>query len=390
MLAKPSRATVESRGWLSLLRTMLWFSVLAYIPMSATYFLRSDPRKPRLQDFVLARLVSDTFAYGVGSGNDGHGEAYVETHATMLLHSLAGSIALALGLSQFSDSFRKAYPTVHRWFGYVYVTCGGTLVPLSAVNFLLRTGPLGTFSGPSFAFILWLLSGATALTAFLALQAAMQRKIERHRDLIALNFAFMCSAPLLRYAWIVLGNFWDETKEFINLISGVWASSFLLCSAIFYIRTRKGRPQHPRKPITAPTIVAVLASAVLGTLFLAAKIPATQWWRPVPLFWCTVPPLVVEQTAFLVLAIAATDDNSRAYWHTFILGLFTFPLWASVSFEICRYLLHGDSGTAWYSAVVGGWGVSGFFSFLVNVYSTSYLVDDRKHFSDAIKPKALL
>lgn len=37
------------------MRTMLWFSVLAYIPMSATYFLRSDPRKSRLQDFVLDR-----------------------------------------------------------------------------------------------------------------------------------------------------------------------------------------------------------------------------------------------------------------------------------------------------------------------------------------------
>ena len=390
MSVKPSKAPRQSRRSPSLLRVLVYASVLAYIPLSATYFLASDVGMHRLQDVVLAYLVSPAFAYGVGSGYDGHMATYIKTYASMLLHSLAGSIALALGLTQFSDGFRKAYPTIHRSFGYVYLVCGCALIPLSAINYLLRTDPNHVFSGPAFAFILYMDAVATALTGFLALQAAVQRKFERHRDWIALNYALMFSAPLLRYGWILLGNFWAETKEFLNLTVGVWAPGFLITVAIIYIRTRKGRPQRPRKPIPTVSILGALASSLLGTLYLAVQIPATRWWRPVPLFWSFVPPLMLQYTAFLVKAITATDDNSRIYWHTFVLGLFTLPLSASVAYQICRSLLGADSGTVWYAAAAGGWGLSNFLSFAVNVYSTLYVVDEPKRSTDSDKPKAVL
>lgn len=391
MLAKPSNSSGSSRSSISPLRALVWISVLAYIPLSATYFLASDVSKERLQDVVLAYLVSPTFAYGVGSGYDGHIEAYIKTHKTMLLHSLAGSIALTLGLSQFSDGFRKAYPTVHRWFGYIYLLCGCALIPLSASNYLLRTEPHQVFSGPAFALILWMDALSTAITGWLALHAAVQHKFERHRDLIALNFALMFSAPLLRYGWILVGNFWAETKEFINLTVGLWAPGFLISTAIFYIRTRKGRKERPREPISTATIAIALISFVLGSLYLRAQVSLTQWWRPLPLFWNTVPPLAAMYAACLVLAMVATDDDSRIYWHTHVLAFFTIPLWAAVSFEICRLLLGSDTGTAWYAAAAGGWGMSSFLGYMVNVYSTSYLVDDRKRtVNSAAESKTLL
>ncbi|KIS69998.1 uncharacterized protein UMAG_11774 [Mycosarcoma maydis] len=370
-------SSAKPRRSVSLLRGLVWISVLAYVPLSATYFLASDVTKHRLQDVVLAYVISPSFSYGAGSGNDGHIDTYIGTHSSMLIHSLAGSLSLTLGLSQFSDGFRKAYPKIHRWFGYMYILGGCAFIPLSAINYLLRTGPHQTFSGPAFAQLLWLDAVATALTGFLALHAAIQHKFERHRDLITFNFALMFSAPLLRYGWILLGQFWDETKEFINLIVGVWASGFLSSCAIFYIRTRKARAQRARTPLALSMIVGALASSVFGILFLAAQLETTQWWRPVPLFWSSLPPLMVQYTAFLVLAMVAKDDNSRIYWNTFVLGLFTIPFWASVSFETCRSVFHSDTGTAWYAAVTGGWGSATFFSFLINVYSTTYLVDDR-------------
>ncbi|GAC97800.1 hypothetical protein PHSY_005387 [Pseudozyma hubeiensis SY62] len=207
---------------------------------------------------------------------------------------------------------------------------------------------------------------------------------------MALTFALMFSAPLLRYGWTLLGNVWTETKELINLTVGILSPGVLLSSAVFYIRTRKERPQLPRKHISTTTIVGVLASFVIGTASLAAQISDTQWWRPVPLFWSSVPPLVAQHTAFIVLAIAATDDNSRIYWHTFVLGLFTLPLWAYLSFETYRLVLDSDSGSAWYAAAAGGLALSTFSSFMVNVYSTSYFADDRRHTTDSVKPKALM
>lgn len=372
MLSKEEKS-IKSLSFGSL---VVWATVLFYAPLSATYFINPDPLVKNFQDWVLEKLVSVEFAHGIGSGYlDGHINTYEKTWLNMLFHSLAGTIAILMGLAQFNDTLRRNYPQAHRFTGYVYLSCS-LLIPLSAMNYLIKTGPTKIFSGSSFALILWLLALSTLTSGVLALQAAIAFKFERHRDIMALNFAMMLSAPLLRIGWILTPLFWDETKETINMIEGIWAGPFLFSCVAYYIRTTQGGRKVKRKStVSKKTLIGVFIAFVTGTLVLLSHISTTVWWRPEMLFWWTVPLFSVQFSFFSLLYLRAKDQDTQQFWLVHLIGLFLVPVTSATSFYITKGPLQGDIGMAWYGAAVGGWSTANFIGSIANVYLTTYARD---------------
>lgn len=361
---------------------LVWAFAFLYAPLAFTYFWNPDVGHSwKLQDVVIEWFTSKEFSGGKGSGYDGHQIFYQRAVTRMLLHSVAGSLVTTVGLLQFSDSLRSRYPGAHRLAGYFYMLCA-FVIPMTSAWFLISTGSKNIFSGPSFALILWLLLLGTLMSAAAALyEAAIAHRFERHRDMMAYNYALMLSAPLLRYGWVIVHQFWPETKETINMTEGLWAGPFLFSCAIYYIRSKKGsRPQLPRASLPRWMPRAFTAIAALGSAYLAWNIPGTTMWRPEVLFWWTTPVITLQAIAFVLLYRRASQTPSnktgaQQYWATNIMCLYALPGWCAVSFAVTRHLLDGSVSESWYGAFMGGMSFACFAAGALNIYFTKYIRD---------------
>lgn len=121
----------------------------------------------------------------------------------LVIHVVAGVIALLVGPLQFIRRLRTRLPAVHRATGYVYVTACAIGAP---AGFMLA---LGTTSGP-------LAAGGFAMAALLwaaftwrGLRAAVERRFADHRAWMLRSWAMTAAAITLRlmlpFSGLVLG-----------------------------------------------------------------------------------------------------------------------------------------------------------------------------------------
>lgn len=322
--------------------SLIGLMVIAFAPLSWTYFL-DETRTSNWTDKVLAVLVSPEFAYGPGSGSwtDGQLAVLVRNIGGMFPHTIAGSVAIVVGLAQFSRTLQYQYPVVHRSLGRIYFLCA-TIICGSSASFLLDTVPTKeVFSGEVFSLNLSVLTLGTVATMVLALRAIWQGDVSSHREFMVLNYALMLSAPILRVFWVLLSLFWVETKYIINLFSTIWTGPLLLMASIFYLRRRYSRPAHAG--LMDPRLR--VASAVLGGVGFAFCIyrlpPLTQWAYPAATFWAIVPQWLFQAGTFTALAARAKsrgDMGAYAAWVTYQNGLLSGPVWAIPAFYISRDL----------------------------------------------------
>ncbi len=372
-------------------------AVLFYAPLAFTYFL-AGPTAERPQDQVFAFLVSPVFAFGFGSGYDGHMATYAHSYAVMWVHTVVGSVTVVAGLLQFSDRLRRRNPALHRTTGKLFLA-GSVVVSISAAAYLLRTPARQIFSGVAFAEVLWLLAIGTFTTAALALVAIMRRDVTAHREYVAMVFALICSAPLLRYGWIGLMWVWDTNKEMANLVEISWAGPLLFTAAIVYIRPY-GRGRNRGSSPLATTRALRIAAAVgaVGVVVLGVLALNTDWSRPAPAWFASGPgplvgnfilPFLAQTALFAVMATRARrrgDAPAAVAWRSYLAGNLASPavgvgfLW----FTVAAYDV--PLPQAWW-AVPLGWNLALFTAYVGHTALTTTFAKRRRSASAADAPQ---
>lgn len=119
--------------------------------------------------------------------------------AWLMVHVVAGSVALITGLFQFWSGLRRRHTSVHRWAGRLYVACialGGA----AALHLAFHTQHW-TFGVALFvAGVVWILTTAIAWVA------ATRRRIEAHREWMLRSYiltsTFVSFRLILEIPWV--------------------------------------------------------------------------------------------------------------------------------------------------------------------------------------------
>ncbi|WMW80558.1 DUF2306 domain-containing protein [Undibacterium cyanobacteriorum] len=120
--------------------------------------------------------------------------ANFEAHATIVYtHIFASSIALAVGVLQFSKTLRVRHIQWHRWLGRIYLAFG--VIPGGLAGLLMAFhayGGLVSQLGFGVLALLWLFSGVSAY------RAIRRGDIKAHQEWMIGNYALTCAAISLR------------------------------------------------------------------------------------------------------------------------------------------------------------------------------------------------
>ena len=176
--------------------------------------------RPDWASRLLAFLTSESFVYGPGSALAGFELPYRSAVSRIDSHMALGGLALGLGALQFVHALRRRYPIAHRAMGLVvWLAMAASLA--SAMAFLL-TVPLHTGkAGAAFQVGLWALDLLTAFLLAQAILAALSRDHRSHMVWMALTYAALLTAPVLRFDWWVMGRFTSFEGAPANLVTGV-------------------------------------------------------------------------------------------------------------------------------------------------------------------------
>lgn len=119
--------------------------------------------------------------------------------AAFKIHVISSSFVLIAGFTQFFRVFRKRYPRIHRWSGWLYIiTILGLSLPSGLILAFSAAGGLSTQISFVLLSLLW------AITTISALYFILQKRWLLHRDWMIRSFALSLSALSLRTWKIVL------------------------------------------------------------------------------------------------------------------------------------------------------------------------------------------
>jgi hypothetical protein len=318
------------------------------------------------QDRVLDWAISPSFAFGVGSGHDGHVAVLVHSFAIMWMHSVVGTLVMVAGFLQFSERLRVRATWLHRLFGYLFII-GSWIVATTAMAYLVRTPDTEVFSGRPFSEILWLLAIGTVAATTLALAAIIRRDPAAHREYVTYAFAMIMSAALLRIGWITVAHISHMDKEQINLTEAAYAGPILFLGAAIYLsKFLKGRRRRESPMVTPRANVAFALAGVVGLVVLAVAFAHTDWdvvgtpdaWVPgrTALAWSWWIPLPAYAALMACLAAAAKRRGDLARyvaWRTWFNATLASPL-ASAGFLAWALVVHHSPLVeAWWAASIG-------------------------------------
>ena len=154
-----------------------------------------------LQTRVEAWLTSEAFIFG--EGNIRYTVPWYESALLrMTVHMALGGVALGLGVLQFFPSLRRRYPKWHRASGVV-AWIATLLSMLGSLGFLAFVPMAKGSSGPAVHVGLWALTLLVLLLLWQAVLAAWSRDFRSHMIWMAMVFAGLATAPMLRIDWIV-------------------------------------------------------------------------------------------------------------------------------------------------------------------------------------------
>jgi len=161
--ADSSAATIRRAWWASAFMIALGVIVIVNIIYALPRYLSFDPALSRTR-------IDPSFP--------------LHAHfAIVVLHVVAGNIALITMFVQFVPWIRRRHPAIHRISGRIYVFCGA--VPASLLAFALlppSTAPMGKIGLLTMA-VLWIV---TSLTGW---RMARLRRYKQHRRFMVYSFA---------------------------------------------------------------------------------------------------------------------------------------------------------------------------------------------------------
>lgn len=163
-----------------------------------------------------AALVSESYSYGPRSVDALTTPVYRAHLVKMGLHMAFGGLALAAGVTQFFPSLRRQYPRLHRRLGLVTVSAVAASM-VGALAFLLSIHIVDAYGGPVFYLGLFGLALQTLGALAAAMLAIRARRFRAHMGWMAVAFAGIFTAPLLRLEWIAFGWWTPLTLEQADL-----------------------------------------------------------------------------------------------------------------------------------------------------------------------------
>jgi uncharacterized membrane protein len=116
----------------------------------------------------------------------------------LVAHIGGGSIALSLGLFQFSTTLRKKFVQLHRWMGRIYL-CSVLVASLAAMYMGIEVSP-----NKGFGIALEFLALAWLTTSGMAYIAVMRRQFAAHKEWMTRSYVVTFGFVLFR-----LGERWD-------------------------------------------------------------------------------------------------------------------------------------------------------------------------------------
>jgi len=158
-----------------------------------------------LSNQLLVALVSRDFVLGDTSIGLAALRNYTRAFAGISMHTVLGGLSLCLCALQFIPALRRRAPALHRAVGKLAVLsiCAAMV---GAMVYLGITPAHEVFSGEPFAVALWVQAVSTLMTLGLAIKAIRERHIRAHMGWMALLFAGLLTAPLLRIEYIAVGH----------------------------------------------------------------------------------------------------------------------------------------------------------------------------------------
>lgn len=154
-----------------------------------------------------------------------------EWRVAFFTHVFTSILVLVAGFTQFSKTFLKQQPKLHRTVGYIYV-----------INILMVTGPSGLLmsfyanggvsSQTAFVLLSVLWIGFTAM----ALYKAIKKDFKAHRIFMIRSFALTLSAITLRCWKVLLVNFTDvQPMDRYRIIAWLgWTLNLIIAEWIIY------------------------------------------------------------------------------------------------------------------------------------------------------------
>lgn len=197
-------------------------------------------------------LVKDqNFTYGPTSGGITQDAVYARVFWWMTSHTVSGGILCAIAPFQFYTPLRNAYPTLHRYMGYVWMALVGS-GQVGAFMYLWRTPAHDVYSHWPFEVLLYLLNFGTVLTSVLSLWAILKRDIRMHKKLQGMNYALLLSAPHLRGMWFVWAAiFKGSDMSTINLAVSITAGPGTVLLGFLFSRLVENKTEATRVSLIA-------------------------------------------------------------------------------------------------------------------------------------------
>lgn len=159
-----------------------------------------------------------------------------EWRIAFFIHVFSSMMVLLAGFTQFSTTFLKKFPKIHRKLGYVYV-----------INILLVTGPAGLLMsfyangglGSRIGFVM--LSVLWILFTAIALYKAIKKDFIAHRSFMIRSFALTLSAITLRIWKVLLAHYTDILPmDRYRLIAWLgWGLNFLVAEWYIYTYVKR-------------------------------------------------------------------------------------------------------------------------------------------------------
>lgn len=255
---------MASTGWLALregaTRYMLPFQmqdVGAHTAQMAQA-LRADPTVPHIQQYSneLAALASLTSPQRfVDSRLVEHGVYLSQmprlNQVLLTSHIFLGVFCMLFGGIQFWPQFRQRFMRVHRLIGGGYVLTAPISVLLSFA-YMAVTPPHHLYTHLTSYVALWLVGAVALVSIGMAVRALRQRRIHEHMAYMALSFACLLVAPMLRLNWVALAWLFPSIdQETLNLVTlGVMLPECLLIGYGLILANRPYGRRMSKRPVT--------------------------------------------------------------------------------------------------------------------------------------------
>lgn len=150
----------------------------------------------------------------------------------LVVHVVAGVLALVVGPLQFVRRIRARVPALHRATGLIYVAASAVSAPAGLVLALGTTA--GPVAGAGFAILAVLLT----LFTYLGLRAAIERRFADHREWMLRSYAMTATAITLRLMLPAAGLLEIDFVEAYRAIAWLsWMTNLALVE--YYIRRKR-------------------------------------------------------------------------------------------------------------------------------------------------------